>query len=229
MRGVNPKTIWNNGSQLLSTLSTALNCSQRPSIALNGSQQHRRYKPARLLCRIWLPDGCLFECDMDIDAFDERNPGNVYLRLFAELGKQDIMRFAGDMPQQFVKRYPNRPLSVKLSLNGNMRKARVSGLDVSLPTAFKLFAEGYAIEPMDIGRMKAELKMRATTYDLGFATALASLPAGVRIPSNITMNASIKADRQLYSAEMRIKGGKGLVTAKGKYNHRMAAYTADAR
>ena len=176
------------------------------------------------------PDSDLhLECDMDIDAFDERNPGNVYLRLFAELGKQDIMRFAGDMPQQFVKRYPNRPLSVKLSLNGNMRKARVSGLDVSLPTAFKLFAEGYAIEPMDIGRMKAELKMRATTYDLGFATALASLPAGVRIPSNITMNASIKADRQLYSAEMRIKEGKGLVTAKGKYNHRMAAYTADAK
>ncbi|MDD7074509.1 MAG: phage tail protein, partial [Prevotella sp.] len=65
------------------------------------------------------------ECDMDLNAFDEKNPGKVYLRLFAELGKQDIMRFAGDMPQQFIRRYPNRPLSVRLSLNGNMRHARI--------------------------------------------------------------------------------------------------------
>ena len=176
------------------------------------------------------PDSDLrVECDMDLNAFDEKNPGNIYLRLFAELGKQDIMRFAGDMPQQFVRRYPNRPLSVKLSLNGNMREARVIGLDVSLPTAFKLFAEGYATEPMDISRMKAEMKLRATTYDLGFATALAPMPAGVRIPKNITMNARVKADRQVYAAEMRITEGRGTVTAKGKYNHTAAAYSAEAR
>ncbi|MGN1228913.1 MAG: translocation/assembly module TamB domain-containing protein [Prevotella sp.] len=169
------------------------------------------------------------ECDMDLNAFDDKNPGKVYLRLFAELGKQDIMRFAGDMPQQFIRRYPNRPLSVRLSLNGNMRHARISGLDVSLPTAFKLNVEGYAANPMDINRMKAEMRLRGTTYDIGFLTALAPMPANIRIPSGITMAAHLKADRQLYSAEMRIAEGRGTVTAKGKYNNRSAAYSATAK
>ena len=169
------------------------------------------------------------ECDMDLNAFDEKNPGKVYLRLFAELGKQDIMRFAGDMPQQFIRRYPNRPLSVRLSLNGNMRHARISGLDVSLPTAFKLNAEGYAANPMDINRMKAEMRLRGATYNIGFLTALAPMPDNIRIPSGITMAAHLKADRQLYSAEMRIYEGRGTVTAKGRYNHRSAAYSATAK
>ena len=169
------------------------------------------------------------ECDMDLNAFEEKNPGKVYLRFFAELGKQDIMRFAGDMPQQFIRRYPNRPLSVRLSLNGNMRHARISGLDVTLPTAFKLNAEGYAVNPMDINRMKAEMRLRGTTYDIGFLTALAPIPSNIRIPSGITMAAHLKADRQLYSAEMRIAEGRGTVTAKGKYDLRSSAYSATAK
>ena len=169
------------------------------------------------------------ECDMDLNAFDAKNPGKIYMRLFAELGKQDIMRFAGDMPQQFIRRYPNRPLSVRLSLDGNMNHARISGIDISLPTAFKFFAEGYAANPTDINRMKGEIRMKGTTYDLGFLTALAPLPSGMCIPSGITMTAHAKADRQVYSGEMRITEGKGVVTAKGRYNHRASAYSATAK
>lgn len=169
------------------------------------------------------------ECDMDLNALDAKNPGKIYMRLFAELGKQDVMRFAGGMPQQFVRRYPNRPLTVRLSLDGNMNHARISGIDVSLPTAFKFFAEGYAANPTDLNRMKAEMRMKGTTYDLGFLTALAPLPQGMRIPSGITMTAHAKADRQVYSAEMRIAEGKGVVTAKGRYNHRASSYMATAK
>ena len=169
------------------------------------------------------------ECDMDLNAFDEKNPGKVYLRLLADIGKQDVMRFAGNMPQQFIRNYPNRPISVRLSLNGNMKHARISGFDVSLPTAFKLNAEGYAVNPTDINNMKAEMRLRANTYNIGFLTALAPMPSNIRIPSGISMTAHAKADRQVYSAEMRITEGRGTLTAKGRYNNRSAAYSAVAK
>ena len=169
------------------------------------------------------------ECDMALTAFDVKKPGNIYMRLFAELGKLDIMRFAGDMPQEFVRRYPNRPLGIMLSVNGNMRHARVSGLNISLPTAFSLFAEGYASEPADPDRMKAEMSVRATTYDIGFVTALASLPSNIRVPSGITLNAHLKADRQVYKADVFLREGKGTVAAKGQYNKRTASYNAVAK
>ena len=169
------------------------------------------------------------ECDMDLNAFDEKNPGKVYLRFFAEIGKQDVMRFAGDMPQQFIMRYPNHPISVRLSLNGNMNHARISAFDVSLPTAFKLNTEGYAVNPTDIKRMKAEMRLRGTTYNIGFLTALAPMPSNIRIPSGISLAAHLKADRQVYSANMRIAEGRGTVTAQGKYNQRSDAYTAVAK
>ena len=169
------------------------------------------------------------ECDMDLNAFDVKNPGKVYLRFFAEIGKQDVMRFAGDMPQQFIMRYPNHPISVRLSLNGNMNHARISAFDVSLPTAFKLNAEGYAVNPTDIKRMKAEMRLRGTTYNIGFLTALAPMPSNIRIPSGISLAAHLKADRQVYSANMRIAEGRGTVTAQGKYNQRSDAYSAVAK
>ena len=46
--------------------------------------------------------------------------GNVYLRLNAQLGKQDLLRFMGGMPQQMQQQWPNHPLSIKGSINGNM-------------------------------------------------------------------------------------------------------------
>ena len=180
--------------------------------------------------KLTTPDSDVYlECDMSLNAFDDKTPGNVYLRLFADLGKQDVLRFAGDMPQKFAECYPNRPLSIKLSLNGNMQHARISGLDVSLPTAFNFSAEGYAVEPLDLDRMKAEVRMKATTYDLGFVTALAPLPSGLRIPSGITFDAHLNADRQLYTADMKITEGKGTVTATGKYNHRAAIYNTNIK
>ena len=149
------------------------------------------------------------ECDMDLNAFDEKNPGNVYLRLFAQLGKQDIMRFAGGMPQDYVRRYPNQPLTVRMSLNGNMQHVRISGIEVKLPTLFSFFGEGYAVNPTDIERMKAEVKMRASAF-------------------GVNLSGYAKADRQVYSAKLLATQGRGKVRLDGMYNYRSSAYRAEA-
>jgi hypothetical protein len=68
------------------------------------------------------------ELAMDFNTFDTQQPGAMKLRLNAQIGKQDVMRFAGDMPQAFVRNYPNHPISIKGSVNGNMQHMAFTGL-----------------------------------------------------------------------------------------------------
>ena len=91
------------------------------------------------------PDSDIYtEVDMDFNAFDQRNPGKMKMRLNAQLGKQDLMRFMGDMPASLIRKYPNHPIAIKGSLNGNMQQMEFTGLDINLPTAFHLTANGTA-------------------------------------------------------------------------------------
>lgn len=165
---------------------------------------------------------------MDLNALDSINPGTVAVRLAASIGKQDVMRFAGGMPQQFVRRYPNHPISIRGSLNGNMQHVDITGLNVTLPTAFSMSAEGTADNPTDIDRMKASIKLKAKTQDINFVTALAGAGGAYRIPQGITLDAVLKANRQRYTADMTVREGRGTVKLDGNVDMKTMAYKAKA-
>ena len=80
----------------------------------------------------------LGEADVDFNIADSLNPGTMKVRLNAQLGKQDLIHFVGNLPQKFIEHYPNHPLAIKGSVNGNMQKMAFTGLDISLPTALHL-------------------------------------------------------------------------------------------
>ena len=160
------------------------------------------------------PDSDIYtEVDMDFSAFDNTQPGNMRLRLNAQLGKQDLMCFAGDMPQKFIERYPNHPLNIKGSINGNAQLIDFTGLDISLPTALHMTASGTAENITDIKRLKADVKVTAKTQDLNFALALAdpTLLRDYRIPNGITLNGTLKANATRYATDMTITEGNGKV------------------
>jgi len=75
--------------------------------------------------------------DVDFNVMDDVNPGQLRLKLNAQLGKPDLMFFMADMPKAFQTRWPEWPLSIEGSIDGNMQRARIQQLEVSLPTAFK--------------------------------------------------------------------------------------------
>lgn len=179
--------------------------------------------------RLRTPDSELeARLSMDMDATAEVNPGKLYLRLFAKLGKQDLMRFAGGLPEQFVRRYPNRPLTVRGSVGGNMRRLDFTGLDISLPTAFRITAEGNATDVADMERLQADVRLKARTYDMGFVTALLGSGAldAYRIPSGITVAGRIKAAGSRYSAMLTAREGKGNVKLDGRIDSRTMDYQA---
>lgn len=168
---------------------------------------------------------------MDFNTFADRNPGVMDIRLNASLGKQDLMRFMGSMPQQFVRRWPSRPLTVNGVVSGNMRHADFNGLVVKLPTAFSLRAHGKAFNVDDMRRLRATVDVEADTYDLGFLTALVPdfASSGVRIPQGIGFKGRLLADANRYSVVFNASQGGGSVGGKAHFNSSSLAYDADIK
>ncbi|MBO5155644.1 MAG: translocation/assembly module TamB domain-containing protein [Prevotella sp.] len=187
--------------------------------------------------RIMLPDFMLRTPDSSVDAYvnmdmtvmEKTNPGKIRLRLNAMLGKQDVMLFCGGIPQQFIERYPNRPISMKCSVNGNMERVDINGLDVSLTTAFHLTASGFAENPTDMNRLHADVKFNAETQNMGFLTALADpkVMKDYRVPQGIRADGRVTANGKLYAANITVREGKGMVKAKGNINLAAKSYAAD--
>ena len=157
------------------------------------------------------------ELAMDFSTFDEINPGAMRFRLNAQIGKQDLMRFMGDMPQEFVRNYPNHPISIKGSINGNMQNMAFTGLDINLPSAFRMTASGTAENVTDMAKMKADVKLSARTENMNFALALADpkLMRDYRIPSGMTLDGTLKANGTKYVTDLTAREAGGTVKLKG--------------
>ena len=157
------------------------------------------------------------EADMDFSAFDDQNPGQMKVRLFAQLGKQDIEKYVGELPQKFMEHFPNRPLNIRGSVNGNMQHLELTGIDIDLATALHASIKGTAENVMDMSRMKADIKVEAKTKELNFMTALIDpkMSGIYRIPSGMDIDGTLKAEGTRYSADMTLHEGGGNVKMKG--------------
>ena len=169
------------------------------------------------------------EANVDFNVADAQNPGKMKVRLNAQLGKQDIMRFAGSLPQSVVRQYPNHPLSVKGSVNGNLQRLEFTGLDVSLPTALHVKADGVAYHVDKPEQLRGQIDLKAETHDLSFVSPM--LPKGVRLPKGMTLDGKVTADGQRYDANLTLHEGRGTVKAvvSTRKPEDITTYTADIK
>ena len=102
------------------------------------------------------------EADIDFSAFGDQNPGQIKARLFAQLGKQDIEKYVGELPQKFMEHFPNRPLNIRGSVNGNMKQLDVTGIDIDLATAVHASLKGKAenINRHDLARRQWQYEVQ---------------------------------------------------------------------
>ncbi len=165
---------------------------------------------------------------MDLNAMDKDAPGHVSLRLMASLGKQDIMRFCGGLPSQFVRSYPNRPLTLRASAGGNMRHVDLTGLTVELPTAFSLTADGSVDNISDMKRLRADVRLKGRTQDLSFLTALAGAATAknYRVPNGITLDGRFTANGSRYGTNLKLGEGGGTLNVEGSFDASAMAYRA---
>ena len=156
----------------------------------------------------------------DFSVADEKDPGKIKARLNAQIGKQDLMRFAGPfLPSAgaFNRSLPNHPLSIKGSINGNVKRMEFTGLDINLPTAMHLKADGVAYDVTDMDKLRGQLNLKAETQDLSFVTAM--MPkSDIRIPKGMTLSGDFKVNGGKYDVDAILREGAGTVNVTGTVN-----------
>jgi len=169
--------------------------------------------------------------EADFNVMDSVQPGRVSLNLNASIGKSDLMLFMADMPKAFSRQWPEWPLSIKCNMSGNMEQANIGQLELTLPSAFHMKAQGNASHLNDMKRILAQLDMQAETYNLDFATTLADpqLMKDYRIPHGIKMNGRVYADGPRYTADVTVSEGNGFIKAKGWFAENVMSYDADIK
>lgn len=168
------------------------------------------------------------QLDLPLSVMDTGSREKIRLRLNAQLGKQDLMRFMGMMPQHFQQQWPNYPLAIKGSVNGNMEYMDFTGLDISLPTAFHAKANGFVANINEPKRLRTKVRFQAETGNLGFVAGL--LPRDIqrnyRIPRGIRAGGVVEADGPNYAADITAHEGRGTVKVKGALNSSTMRYDA---
>ncbi len=165
--------------------------------------------------------------DMPLSLMDEIDPGKMRLQMNAKIGKQDVMTFLADMPQGFRQRWPDEPLSVSGQLRGNMQHMDFQDLDISLPSAFRATATGFAANLTDPKKLSADVQFKAQTRNLGFVMAMMprDMQRDYRLPP-LSAQGRVKVNGDQYFADVTAREGKGTVKARGSFNAAAMRYDA---
>ncbi len=166
---------------------------------------------------------------MDLNAFDTHAPGKINATIHGHVGKRDIMYIAGrNIPSEMAQRWPNYPLSIDAVARGNLKKMRLSGVRVALPTAFRFAAEGFLANLSDLNHLKANLTIQAHTYNMGFVTAMLGheLISTFSVPNGIALNAKIQVNGNNYRTSFDMEQGGGNLQGMAQLNTNSMAYNA---
>lgn len=155
--------------------------------------------------------------------------GRLTARFNALIGKQDVMLFAGGLPEAFKEAYPFRPLVVQAGTEGNLKSMQISRFKVNLPGAFSLEGGGELYNLTDSTTRSAALDLKMQTGNLNFLTALGGMTPGAPlvIPDSMLLDARLGMEGSKYDARLLLKEGEGRLGLTAALNSTTEAYTAD--
>ena len=169
----------------------------------------------------------LVDMDMPFSLMDAVNPGKIRLRVDAQIGRQDLLRFMGDLPKSVRDRWPYYPLTVKGAIKGNMDFMEFKDLDIQLPTVMYANADGFVANLNDPKRLRADVQFKARSQNLSMLMAM--LPRDIqrdyRLPP-MSVEGRVKADGAQYSANIKAREGGGILSLDGDFNANEMSYSA---
>ena len=172
------------------------------------------------------------QAHMALNVLDSLHPGTMTLTLHTSIGKQDIAAIGGRMlPAGLLGKLPNYPLRIDGVLRGNLRRAHLTGLHISMPTAADLHADGFVGNLTLPDKLTADLNIDLRTYQIGFIKNLLprsiarqmALPYGMRLRSHLT------AHGPQYAATLALTEGRGSLQGRARIDTRRMAYSAQLR
>ena len=183
--------------------------------------------------RLWLsdlklrtPESALAgKFNMTLDAFADTHPGQMDAVLHGRLGKQDLMLLLGDVSSEFRRRWPNHPLQLDGAVKGNLQRMNIVGLVAKLPAAFHVRASGYVQNLLDEKHIKADLNMKAETWNLSFLTNMLDMKP-LRVPQGIGFDGNVRIDGTQYQSAFVARQGGGRVRGTVLFDADKTAYKA---
>ncbi len=155
--------------------------------------------------------------------------GHLDVYFDAHIGKQDVLLFAGDLPESFVDAYPFRPLTIRAGTEGNLKEMQISRFNVDLPGAFSISGGGEMHNLTDSLRRNINMDFEMHTQDLNFLTALGgSAPDGsLIIPDSMNLAAHIGMEGSQCTAKLDLDEAGGVLAMNADYNLSTEAYHAN--
>lgn len=108
--------------------------------------------------------------------------GQLSARFNANIGKQDVLLFAGGLPETFKEAYPFRPLVIHAGTEGNLKQMQISRFTAELPGAFSLSGGGELWNLTDSLKRSGGLDLRCRRKTLISSPGLpGSLPTALSL------------------------------------------------
>ncbi len=157
--------------------------------------------------------------------------GRLTARFNALIGKQDVLLFAGELPDVFKDAYPFRPLVVQAGTEGNLKSMQISRFKIDLPGAFSLDGGGELYNLMDSVTRSAAIDLKMRTGNLNFLTALADMKPGAPlvIPDSMLLDARLGMEGPEYDARLQLKEKEGRLNLTANLNTNTEVYSADLK
>ena len=157
--------------------------------------------------------------------------GRLSAGLNAYIGKEDVMLFAGGLPDSFKEAYPFRPLVVRAGTDGNLKQMQISRFTVDLPGAFSMKGGGILENLADSLTRSGTIGLDMITQNLNFLTALTGeAPNGtIVIPDSMNLKARVELKGPEYKANLHLKQGQGSMGVNAELNTSTEAYAADLK
>lgn len=154
--------------------------------------------------------------------------GRLSARFMAQIGKQDILLFAGGLPEAFKEAYPFRPLVIQAGTEGNLKQMQISGFTAELPGAFSLKGEGELWHLTEDASRNGALSFEMKTHNLNFLTCLTgSQPDGsLVIPDSMDVTAKVSMEGTRYAAMMKLHEQQGSLDLDASYDTSTEQYEA---
>lgn len=150
----------------------------------------------------------------DFSISNINNDSSISARLIADIGKNDLVKFVPDLPEEFLKDFPPAPLQVRAGIDGSINSLKLTTMSIGIPEHIKLISDGYVNNALDSANMEALLNMNMEFPDTRF---LRSLLGTAVIPSDMTITGSAGIIKDSINANMTITQGEGVVNLNAGY------------
>lgn len=149
--------------------------------------------------------------------------GNIYARMMADIGKNDLFRFVTGLPEDFKKDFPAAPLQIRAGIDGSINALRITTISAEIPDCFSMKADGFANNVTDSTRICAHLNMEAGFPDMRFAK---SFLGSAVIPSDMTIGGSADFRNDSVTTQINLQQGEGVVNLNAGFMPKLNAYYA---